>query len=304
MYTPGNPIAGYIQIMTNSNVQYIFVSTACLAGTEPIASRISFYQSCGLNAFELGAGVTVDKDSISKLAGLKCQFLVHNYFPPPDEPFILNLASGDESIYRRSLDFVSEALSLTAQLSAAFYSVHAGFITDPTGFGTDGFVFPSSVCPEEAEPALGRFTKAIEIAIEHADRLGVGFLVENNVCTRDNKDKLLLQTAEELLQLFGILRSPHFGILLDTGHLNVTAHTFGFDRMAFIDKVGPYVRALHVHDNDGTTDAHQPVQRGSWVLEVLGRREFRGLPIVVEAKFDNAADIRRHVKWLKDQLQH
>lgn len=289
--------------MAGSNAHSIFVSTACLLGVQPIPSRISLYRSYGLNAIELGAGVSVDKDSLSQVVGMECQFLVHNYFPPPHDPFVLNLASGDDDIRQRSLDLVTEALALTAQLDAPFYSVHAGFITDPTSFGTTSFIFTMSASPHEAQFALHRFTTALEIALDCVQLFGVQLLVENNVCSEELRGKLLLQTADQFLQLFHLLPSPHLGMLLDTGHLNVTANTLGFDRMAFVEKVAPYVRALHVHDNDGTADTHQPVQPGSWALDVLRRPEFASLPIVVEAKFDDVTDLRRHVDWLKDELE-
>ena len=288
--------------MAGSNTHSIFVSTVCLPGVQPITSRISLYRSHGLNAIELGAGVSVDKDSLSQVAGMGCQFLVHNYFPPSPEPFVLNLASGDDSIRKRSLDLISEALALTARLGAPFYSVHAGFITDPTSFGMTSFVFPMPASPDEPQFAMDRFTTALEIAVDRAQHLGVQLLVENNVCSHELRGKLLLDTADEFLTLFHILPSPYLGILLDTGHLNVTAHTLDFDRMSFVDEVTPYIRAFHVHDNDGIADTHQPVQPGSWVFDVLRRPEFAGLPIVVEARFETVADLRRHVDWLKTEL--
>jgi sugar phosphate isomerase/epimerase len=281
-----------------TNVRSIFVSTACLPGVQPVTSRISLYRSHGLEAIELGAGVSADKDSLSQVVGMGCQFLVHNYFPPPPAPFVLNLASGDADIRRKSLDFVSEALALTASLGAPFYSVHAGFITDPASFGTTSFVFPMPASPDEAQSAMDRFITTLEIVTDRAQRLGVQVLVENNVCSPELRDKLLLQTADEFLELFGALRSPHLGMLLDIGHLNVTAHTLGFDRMSFVDQVAPYVRAFHVHDNDGMADTHQPVQPGSWVLDVLRRPEFARLPVIVEARFRSVADLRIHVDWL------
>ena len=281
----------------------IFVSTACLPGVESITSRISLYRRHGLNAIELGAGVSVDKDSLSQVAEMECQFLVHNYFPPPSEPFVLNLASGDDGIRQRSLELVFRALALAARLGAPFYSVHAGFITDPTSFGTTSFVFPMPASPDKAQSTMDRFTTALEISVDHAQHLGVQILVENNVCSPELRGKLLLQMADEFLTLFGLLPSPYLGMLLDTGHLNVTANTLDFDRMVFVEKVAPYVRALHVHDNDGTADTHQPVRPRSWVLDVLRRPEFASLPIVIEAKFDHVADLCRHVDWLKDELE-
>lgn len=267
-------------------------------------SRISLYRSHGLDAIELGAGVSADKDSLSQVVGMECRFLVHNYFPPLPNPFVLNLASGDDGIRQRSLDLVTEALALTARLGGPFYSVHAGFITDPTSFGTTSFIFPMPTSPHEAEFAMDRFTTALEVAVDRAQHLGVQLLLENNVCSLELTGKLLLHTADEFLTLFGALPSPHLGVLVDTGHLNVTAHTIGFDRMNFVDQVAPYVRAFHVHDNDGTADTHQPVRAGSWVLDVLRRPEFAGLPIVVEARCETVAHLRQHVDWLKRELGH
>lgn len=289
--------------MAGSSAHSIFVSTACLPRVQSITSRISLYRGHGLNAIELGGGVPGDKDRLSQVAGMECQFLVHNYFPPPPDPFVLNLASGDAGIREQSLDLVSEALALTARLGAHFYSVHAGFITDPTSFGTTSFIFPMPTSPDEAQFAMDRFTTALEIVIDRARQLGLQVLVENNACSPELRGKLLLQTADEFLTLFRVLPSAYLGILLDTGHLNVTAHTLGFDRMSFVGEVAPYIRAFHVHDNNGTVDSHQPVQPSSWVLDVLRRPEFADLPIVVEARFETVTDLCRHVDWLRTELE-
>lgn len=288
--------------MIDSKANTIYVSTACLPGVESVKSRVSLYKSHGLNAIELGAGVYANKDSISYLIGMKGQFLVHNYFPPPSKPFVLNLASGEEDIHRRSRGFVLGALDLTARLNAPFYSVHAGFITDPTSFGKTSFVFPMPSSLEESQVAMDRFVTALGIMLDSAEHFGLMLLVENNVCSEDLYGKLLLLTADEFLELFRILPSQHLGILLDTGHLKVTANTLDFNCMAYIERITPYIRAFHVHDNDGTLDTHQPIKPGSWVLDVLRKPEFASLPIIVEAKFDNVAELCRHVEWLRKEL--
>lgn len=282
----------------------VFVSTGCLPRVQPLASRLSLYRRHGLNAIELGANVTTDGVDFSEIASMDFQFLLHNYFHPPTGPFVLNLASKDSGISSRSLHFVRDAISLSAYLGAPFYSVHAGFITDPTGFGSTGFIFPTPSSPNTAQEAMRQFIVSLKTMIEHAGQLGIGLLVENNVCPEELRGKLLLQTSHEFLRLFRSLPSPHLGILLDTGHLNVSAHTLGFDRMTFVNQVAPYVRAFHVHDNDGEADSHQPVRAGSWVLDMLRRPEFATLPIVVEAKFDTIDDLRRHVNWLRTELGH
>ncbi|PDW04025.1 sugar phosphate isomerase/epimerase family protein [Candidatus Viridilinea mediisalina] len=280
----------------------IFVSTACLPHTEPLLARVVAYHNCGLMFVELGARVELDfAEPLCSILPVG-SYLIHNYFPPPAIPFVLNLASADTTVYQHSLELVEQALELTAQLGAPFYSVHAGFITDPTAFGTTSFVFPPPQNPEDTAAALQRFISAMHRLADTAQRRGVYLLIENNICSHELVGKLLLQNADEFLQFFQALPHPNLGILLDTGHLNVSAHTLGFDRLAFIEQVAPYIKAFHIHDNDRQADLHQPIQPDSWILEVLKRPEFVALPIVVEATFAHVTALRDHVAWLRGEL--
>jgi sugar phosphate isomerase/epimerase len=278
----------------------LFVSTSCIAAPQLLEGRVAEFLDNGLKYIELGAGVILDKNSLSWIKAQKCQFLIHNYFPPPSESFVLNLASSNADIRSQSINFVCATLQLCAQMSIPFYSVHAGFITDPVGFGETGFILPYPDSPDAPRQAMARFIDSLAICATEAKRLGLRVLVENNVCPQDLVGKLLLQRAEEFEELFRMLpaRLP-LGILLDTGHLNVSARTFGFDVMDFVHTLAPYVMAFHVHENDGVSDTHQPVQEGSWIVELLNRKQFERLPVVLEARFDNVSAIVQHVDWLK-----
>ena len=277
----------------------IFISTACLPYREPVLTRIEAYHSQGLYEIELGANVSVIPDSINQLLDSKGSYLIHNYFPPPAVSFVLNLASGDVNVAQRSLDFVLAGLELTAQLKAPFYSIHAGFVTDPIGFGKTSYLFPEVKSPAQAQAAMRRFTAALETLLKRAGELDLMLIVENNVCPPDLRGSLLLQTADEFCALFDALPSRHLGILVDTGHLNVSAHTFGFDRISFIEQVASKIVAFHVHDNNGVSDLHQPVTPESWVVEILSRGIFQKHPIIVEARFDDSDNLRQHVDWLR-----
>ena len=62
----------------------------------------------------------------------------------------------------------------------------------------------------------------------------------------------LIATVEDCIRMLDTLKSPRFGILLDTGHCHVNGEEF--------ETVVPLCagRPLHIHvdDNDGTSDAH------------------------------------------------
>lgn len=256
-----------------------------------------------MDHIEFGAGVSLGDASVIEIARELSAVLIHNYFPPPREAFVLNLASSAEVIRSRSVEFALAAIELSARVGAPFYSVHAGFITDPTSFGKTSFIFPKPTSAMESHRAMDRFVESLVTCVRRAKELGVGLLVENNVCTRELVDCLLLQTPSEFRQLFQLLDSATLGVLMDTGHLRVSASTLGFDERAMIDAVGDRIGAFHVHANDGMTDAHLPLGQSDWVLGLLRRPEFAHTPVVIEAKFSTAKGLRDHVAWIGQELE-
>lgn len=237
---------------------------------------------------------------------LKFNFLVHNYFPPPSEPFVLNLATSDPKLLDQSLQHCRHAIDLTAYLGGKFYSVHSGFTfhATPEMLGKEGVNY--SYIPMKQANTI--FLTSINKLVEHAKSRNIMLLIENNVISvanliRGNNLLGLGVTANNLVEIIKEINSPFFGLLFDTGHLKVSANALGFNCFSFIDKIKDYVKLFHVHDNDGVADTHQPIQPDSWVLDVLRHPKFAGLPIVVEAKFKNINDLCEHVNWLQMELE-
>ena len=285
----------------------VFVSTSCVRrNTWTLEGLIDEYIDACLNQIELGfCGSIESSDLAAHLETYKAEFLVHNYFPKPPVPFVLNLATQDIDLLRRSMSLCKRAIDLSSRLRAPFYSVHAGFRADlkPSSLGRPAKferIYPY-------DEAYLTFIESIQELTAYARVRGVLILVEPNVVPRfnlvKNRNELaLICEAWEVLNLIRDAKSDRLGILLDTGHLNVTAETLDFDRMDFVEQVAPYIRAFHVHDNDGEVDMHLPIQSGSWVLDVLRHQEFSNLPIIIEANFHNVHDLRQHVNWLKKEL--
>jgi len=85
-------------------------------------------------------------------------------------------------------------------------------------------------------------------------------------------------SAEDLLEVIGLVGSPQFGICLDTGHLNLTHK----DQRHFILTAGDRLKALHIADNRGETDEHlMPFNKGkvdfAEVVKALRQVDYRGL---------------------------
>ena len=62
------------------------------------------------------------------------------------------------------------------------------------------------------------------------------------------------------LELLDEMKSPWFGFCLDTGH----QHSFSTTTMdKWLQAVWPYLKEVHIHDNDGSDDDHLPVGSGT-----------------------------------------
>lgn len=260
----------------------VFVSSNCLA--KGIRETVSTLINAGINNIELGPSQEYDEGIAEFLASINhAQFIVHNYFPAPRNPFILNLASSNQRIRERSMAQARKSISLCPLLGSELFSVHAGFITDPALEGGH-LNFGSLTGDADYETTFNSFVASIKELLELAVPQGVKVAVENNTCLPAWRGHLLLCEAAEFERLLTEVPSPNLGINLDLGHLNVSARTLNFDKYEFIQRVKSKVFAVHVHDNDATDDSHEPLREDSWISRVLVRGNFNEhTPIILEA---------------------
>ena len=92
---------------------------------------IKNFEKYGILDIELSGGIYKEK-LIKKLIYNKNKFNLkaHNYFPPPKKPFVINLASLDEKIFKKSQNLILNALKFSKKIDSKYYSFHAGFLCD------------------------------------------------------------------------------------------------------------------------------------------------------------------------------
>ena len=222
-------------------------------------------------AIEFSSGFAPDPDMVPFYKNLAFTRYPHNYFPAPADPFVMNLASGNETIRRRTIDHCLLGLELAQASGAPCFSAHAGFCIDPD---PEQLGRPLDV-DQDFDPAMhwSLFRASIDEVLLKAEETGVDFLVENNVLAPFNyTDKrpiaLFCVGAEEMIRLVEEVDHPKFGLLLDTAHLKVSAHTLGFDMKEAAIQVAPYVKVVHHSDNDGLSDTNQPLPNDYWAIEL------------------------------------
>ena len=73
---------------------------------------------------------------------------------------------------------------------------------------------------------------------------------------RVNIENVEVEDVRYALDAVKALDHPNCGMTLDLGHLWLSAHYFGYDYLPAVAACAPYVRHLHVNDNNGTADQH------------------------------------------------
>ena len=225
-------------------------------------------------------------DNLRKYLDYGVKFQVHNYFPPPEKPFIINLASNDERIKKLSLDHIFKAIKLCEKLNAKFYSFHAGFLCD--------FKI-SEIGKKIKKRILNDREKSINIFIENLNKIsnfalnhGINIMVENNVISKKNllefeKNPFLMCDPEESLII--IKNSPkNIKLLVDVAHLKVSSNSLGFNAKEFFLKCNNYISGYHFSDNNGLADTNKTINKSSWFWNYLNKNlEYYSLEIYNES---------------------
>jgi len=282
----------------------IYVSTSCLINKSHIFDILETYAEADLKNVELGSAHRyIGEISLTRLKQYGFNLLCHHYFPPPEKPFIVNLASQDPVILKRSREQIKRTIEFCHHLGIKLFSFHAGFRADPD----KKLRFPRGQPVTPYETAFNTFVASVEEINRYAQEKGLRIAIENNVLSDynvvDGKNPfLLLCEAEEFERLWERIPSANVGILLDLGHLKPTSQWLNFDRYEFIERVKDRVFIIHVHENNGQVDKHIELDETSWCFEIISKECFRGLPIVVESVGLNINQIIQPVSLVERML--
>lgn len=285
----------------------VFVSTGAFGRLE-VEDMLAIASAEGIQHLELSSGARHRSTDLTaallEAQGNHSHYLVHNYFPVPQRPFVLNLASNDPQMLELSRNHCRAAIDLAAALGAPFYSVHAGFCIHlrPEDLGR-------KLQGEQISKAHAWqiFLESVRELGEYAASKDVILAIENNVAAahnlRDGRNDLLLGvTGEELKTLMETVAMDSVKLLLDVAHLKVSAVALGFNAEAAIEVIAPWIIACHLSDNDGTSDTNDVLTAESWCWEPLAKH-LKVAPSWVIEVYDITPEVmKQQVKLVKDSM--
>jgi sugar phosphate isomerase/epimerase len=138
------------------------------------------------------------------------------------------------------IDHTRRALTLARELGSPCITTEPGGPVEPGG---------------SWQAALKLFVEGLKPVAEHAEKEGVLLLVEP-------EPGLLIETADQFLELMHHIDSPAVGMNFDIGH----AYCVGDDPASTIPRVAPYVRHFHLEDI-AATRVHQHLVPGDGAID-------------------------------------
>lgn len=200
--------------------------------------------------------------------------MIHNYFPGSfQEPFIMNIATLNKSLWKTIESHIKENIRLTSELSEPkFYGIHIGF----------KFELSIDEIGRKLNPQVDNEKKRYEVMIsrlinlsEFANKLGVKLLIENNVIRKDslynNTSPLFGVTIEEVMSIIEDVSSEKIGWILDTAHLKVSYNSLNLKIKNDMKLIKFKPDVIHHSDNNGFVDSNDVPNENYWFFEYINK---------------------------------
>jgi len=191
---------------------------------------------------------------------------------------------------------------LASFLSIPIYSIHAGYLIDPEEkeLGKKINVRPVA----DRNKCLEIFIARVNKLAEYSKKFNVKLLLENNVISQENHkefkmDPLLMTNSDEIIYVMK-KTSENVGLLLDIGHLNVSAATLGFDAEQAVRDCYPWTLAYHLSENNGLADDNLPVKKDSWFWNCLKKQDISYYSL--EVYNSSVSELKKQIDLVKSKI--
>lgn len=208
-------------------------------------------------------------------------------------PYIINLASGDNKLYNKSISAYIEDIERAGRLGAEYFCTHLG---SHGGRGEDW--------------GIKRFTEGLNEVLKNTSQ-GVTILLENTA----GSGSWIGYKFEHIGRIIdGVKNNSRLGVCLDTCHTFTAGYDFRtekglqnllkeFDKIIGLDKL----KLIHLNDSKGKVgsniDRHEHIGKGEIGLEAFKRfinhPKLKSLPYILETPKKTPKDDPMNIATVK-----
>jgi sugar phosphate isomerase/epimerase len=251
----------------------VYVSSGFYKDENPINILKKFVKN-KINAIELSGGTYINQKQTNEIKFLnkkESKIRIHNYFPPPKSKFVINLASQNKTIVKKSFEQLKKSILLAKELNNKYFSFHAGFRFDPKPKQLGG-KFKKIFLDDKKKSEKTFLDNVIRLNL-FAKKNNVKLLIENNVINKKNfktfkGNPLLLTNPTDIINFYKKLPKS-VGFLLDVAHLKVSSVSENFNLKDGIIELNKIVNGYHLSDNNGLEDQNKNFTMNAWFLKYI-----------------------------------
>ena len=249
----------------------LYISTGGLRDLTPIQAIKKLNQNNIFN-IELSGG-KYEKNIEKKILKInnKNNIRTHNYFLYPKKDFVINLASEDKLVVKKSVNLIKKNILLAKKINSQYVSFHAGFRFDIKPHKLGKPIDKENIITEMR--ALKNFRKNLNYLVTFSKKNGIKILIENNVLSFKNfhnfKCNPFLLCSPNQIQKFFKTKIPNVFFLMDVAHFKVTCKTLKIDLITSYKKILKFIDAYHLSDNNGFADTNSKITKRSWFMKHL-----------------------------------
>jgi len=263
-----------------------YVSTTFAQNGSNINDVLNLCEKHNIHNIELGSNHAFLVDPVSVIRGRNLNFLTHNYFPPGKDSFVLNIASLDPVVKQKSIDFVLNSIRFTSDVGSMLYTIHPGFLVDPTKFTSKqnnyDFNFENKNV-DDYNKTFNSLLESLSVIYDFAKNNNVKVALETEGSITKSK-YLLMQRPEEFSVLFDKINNHDVLVNLNIGHLLLASNACSFKICDFLDVVKDNVVAMELSHNNGSQDEHKPLVLGEWYWGVINDKRFHNAYKILELR--------------------
>lgn len=285
--------------MKNKN---IYLSTTFAQDKTPVSEVLNFCKKNNINNVELGSNHCFEKDYYKICKKYNLNYLVHNYFPIPKKSFVVNVASLNQKIRKKSISHVKKCIRFTKSINSKLYTFHPGFLEDPISSNKNSknydFVWSKSK-KNTYQKVFKQMIISLKEISSYAKQKSVSIAIETEGSFK-KKDLLVMQRPKEFIQLFKYFKPADLGINLNIGHLNLASKAFRFSKTNFVKLLRNYIVAIEISHNNGLEDQHLPIKEKQWYLKVIKSNDFKDTLKILEFRNATIKQIKKSIKILNN----
>lgn len=274
----------------------IFVSTTYFGDNSKVQDALKELYSLGIKKIELGSNHSPvrEKEILQNNRGK--EYIVHNYFPPKEKDFILNIASSSPLIREKSIKFIKNTIKWCQKNHIKYYTIHPGFFAEaisPQGYKGENRNFDlkfSTPINRDRQKTIDETSKVIKELYQFTDAK-LQLLIENQG-TQTSKGVTIFDSIEELEYL-----KKSVGAKLKFNFNLAHATLSGINLEKKINFQFAYVSSpfFEVSETTGIYDSHLPVYPAKGIIgNLLSAKKtfFKKRNIILEYRNISANDLK------------